>query len=130
MASEKKRDKPSPSVAATEALELALKERETGRFVLRLYIGGLTPNSQRAVVNVRRICDQYLNGRYLLEIIDIFQQPALAREKQIIAVPTLIKELPLPLRRLIGDMSKLEKILILLDLKTKGDAVGAERQES
>jgi circadian clock protein KaiB len=87
--------------------------------VLRLYVTGMTPNSQRAIENVRKICEEHLEGRYQLEIIDIFQQPIFAKEGQIIAAPTLVKELPPPLRRFIGDMSKTERLLLGLDLRTK-----------
>lgn len=86
------------------------------KYVLRLFIAGMTPNSRRAVENVRRICDEYLEGRYELEIVDIYQQPALAEDEQILAAPTLIKKLPFPLRKLIGDMSNTEKVLLGLDL--------------
>lgn len=88
-------------------------------YVLRLYITGMTPNSKKAVQNVKKICEEYLAGRYELEIIDIYQQPALAAGEQIIAAPTLIKKLPLPLKRLIGDMSNTEKVLSGLDLRPK-----------
>jgi circadian clock protein KaiB len=89
----------------------------TERYVLRLYITGLTPRSTRAVQNVRAICDQHLQGRYELEVIDIYQQPTLAKGEQIIAAPTLIKKLPLPLRRVIGDMSSTDRVLLGLDIK-------------
>ncbi len=113
----KKNGDSSPPENAAEAFEQAIKEGEKAHYVLRLYISGLTPNSQRAIENVRKICAEHLKGRYQLEIIDIYQQPALAREGQIVAAPTLIKELPLPLRKFIGDMSKTERILIGLDLR-------------
>lgn len=87
------------------------------KYMLRLYITGMTPNSKRAVENIKEICEQYLKGRYELEVIDIFQQPMLAEGEQIIAAPTLIKQLPHPLRRLIGDMSNTEKVLLGLDLR-------------
>jgi len=87
------------------------------KYMLRLYITGMTPNSKRAVENIKNICEQYLDGRYELEVIDIFQQPSLAEGEQIIAAPTLIKQLPFPLRRLIGDMSNTEKVLLGLDLR-------------
>src|SRR4030065_355377 len=74
-------------------------------YVLRLYVTGTTRNSERAIINIRRICEEHLRGRYDLEIVDISQHPMLAEGEQIIAAPTLIKKLPLPLRRFIGDMS-------------------------
>jgi circadian clock protein KaiB len=88
-----------------------------GEYQLRLYITGMTPNSRRAVENIKNICEQYLAGRYELEIIDLFQQPALAEGQQIVAAPTLLKLSPLPLRRLIGDLSDTEKVLSSLDLR-------------
>ena len=86
------------------------------RYVLRLYVTGLTARSVRAVSNLRAICDDYLDGQYDLEVIDIYQQPVLAKGEQIIAAPTLVKELPLPMRRIIGDMSDRERVLLGLDL--------------
>jgi circadian clock protein KaiB len=87
------------------------------KYCLRLYVAGTTPNSSRAIANIKRICEAHLKGRYLLEVIDIYQQPVLARGEQIIAAPTLIKRLPLPLRKFIGDMSNSERILVGLDLR-------------
>jgi circadian clock protein KaiB len=86
-------------------------------YILRLYVTGSTPHSTRAISNIRRICEEYLEGRYDLEVFDISQHPALAEGEQIIAAPTLIKKLPLPLRRFIGDMSQTERILLGLDLR-------------
>ena len=80
-------------------------------YVLRLYITGMTPNSRRALENIKNICEQYLPGRYQLDVIDIYQQPTLATDEQIVAAPTLIKHQPYPLCRLIGDMSDTEKVL-------------------
>jgi len=97
----------------------ALRERGNSHYVLRLFISGLTPKSQRAIDNLKAICEEHLRGRYELEIIDIFQQPDLARTEQIIAAPTLVKELPPPLRKFIGDMSQTEKILVGLEVKPK-----------
>jgi len=87
------------------------------RYVLRLYVTGMTPRSTRAVENVRRICEEHLHGRYDLEVIDIYQQPTLAKGEQIVAAPTLVKKLPLPLRRVIGDLSNTDKVLLGLDLR-------------
>ena len=89
------------------------------KYVLRLYINGSTLKSMLAVKNIKQVCEQHLNGRYKLEIIDICQQANLARDEQIVAVPTLIKRLPLPLRRLIGDLSDQNKVLFGLDLKIR-----------
>jgi circadian clock protein KaiB len=86
------------------------------KYVLRLYVSGSTLKSALAVENIKQICEQYLKNRYDLEVIDIYQQPNLARDQQIVAVPTLIKHLPPPQRRLIGDLSNLEKVLSGLDV--------------
>jgi circadian clock protein KaiB len=86
-------------------------------YVLRLYITGTTSQSTRAILNIRKICEEHLEGRYELEVVDISQHPTLAIGEQIIAAPTLIKKLPLPLRRFIGDMSQTERILLGLDLR-------------
>jgi circadian clock protein KaiB len=100
-------------------LEKASTTGAQSKYVLKLYITGATPRSTKAIMNIRQICEEHLKGRYELEIIDIFQQPVLAKGEQIIAAPTLIKKLPLPLRRFIGDMSDTDKILIGLDLRQK-----------
>lgn len=89
------------------------------KYVLRLYIAGMTPRSTRAVMNIKEICEQSLDNRYDLQVIDLYQQPVLAQGEQIIAAPTLVKKLPLPLRKFIGDMSDTERILVGLDLKPK-----------
>jgi circadian clock protein KaiB len=102
-----------------QVFEKGLTSSAKRKYVLRLYVAGTTPKSIRAIENVRRICDEYLPGRYELEIIDIYQQPQLAAGEQILAAPTLVKKLPLPLRRLIGDMSSTERFLVGLDLKPK-----------
>lgn len=99
--------------------EKALKMSKGEKYVLRLYVTGLTPRSTKAIANVKDICEKYLQGRYELEVIDIYQKPKLAQGEQIIAAPTLIKKLPLPLRRLIGDMSDTERFLVGIDLKPK-----------
>jgi circadian clock protein KaiB len=105
---------------ATERFEIALRERGQGDYLLRLYVSGMTPNSLKAIENVQKICAEHLEGRYQLEIIDIYQQPIFAKEGQIVAAPTLIKELPPPLRKFIGDMSQTERILMGLDVRKKG----------
>jgi len=101
----------------TERFEQALDHPRNERFLLRLYVTGMTPKSTRAVENARRICETHLQGRYDLEVIDIYQQPKLAEGEQIVAAPTLIRKLPLPLRRVIGDLSDTERVLLGLDIK-------------
>ena len=106
---------PNPhSLHAT--FERAARTLRAERYILRLYVTGMTPRSARAVKNLRAICDEYLEGRYDLEVVDIYQQPVLTKGEQIIAAPTLIKKLPLPMRRIIGDMSNRERVLLGLDL--------------
>jgi circadian clock protein KaiB len=87
------------------------------KYVLRLYVAGMTSKSREAVKNITKFCQEHLEGRYDLQVIDIYQQPKLAKGEQIIAAPTLIKKLPLPLRKFIGSMASEEKILIGLDLR-------------
>ena len=94
-------------------------QRSDERYILKLYITGLTSRSSRAIENVRAFCQKHLHGRYDLQVIDVYQQPALASSEQLLAVPTLIKKLPLPLRRLIGDMSDESRILAGLNLLPK-----------
>jgi circadian clock protein KaiB len=91
-------------------------EQDEPRYVLRLYVTGMTPKAQEAIRNIKKICEEELKGRYELEVIDIYQQPELAKKEQIIAAPTLIRKLPLPLRRLVGDMSNREKVIVGLQL--------------
>jgi circadian clock protein KaiB len=89
------------------------------RYLLRLYVSRSTLKSKVAVANITRVCKEHLDGRYRLEVIDIREQAQLARDEQIVAVPTLIKRLPLPLQRLVGDMSNLNEVLFGLDLKVR-----------
>jgi len=105
--------------STAEEFDQSLQEAGNEEYVLSLYITGITPKSTRAVQNIKKICEENLKGRYELEVIDIYQQPTLAKINQIIAAPTLIKKLPLPLRKLIGDMSDKERILAGLDLRLK-----------
>jgi circadian clock protein KaiB len=86
------------------------------RYILRLYVTGITPRSARAIENLQTICEKHLAGRYDLQVIDVYQQPVLASTEQIVATPTLIKKLPLPLRRLIGDLSDEDRVLVGLDI--------------
>jgi len=107
---------PTPKKAAVAAQRHSQARKE--RYLLRLYVTGLTPNSTRAIANIKAICETHLAGRFDLEVIDIYQRPQLAKGEQIIAAPTLIKKLPLPLRRLVGDLSKVDRVLLGLDLRT------------
>ncbi|MEN6473843.1 MAG: circadian clock KaiB family protein [Syntrophaceae bacterium] len=104
---------------STTEFEKAAARHEPARYVLRLYITGMSPKSSQAIANVRKLCETYLEGAYELTVIDIYQQPQLAKGEQIVATPTLIKKLPLPLRKLIGDMSDTQRFLLGIDLKPK-----------
>lgn len=107
-------DEPNNAIAKFEE---ALKRLKTEKYVLRLYVAGMGSNSIQAIENIKRMCDAVMPGRYQLDIIDIYQQPIIAKEGQIIAAPTLIKELPPPLQKLVGDMSNIEHVLVGLDIR-------------
>lgn len=111
---------PKKKKTATEEFEQALKsaDRPGKKIMLRLFVTGSTPSSIRAIENIRKICREHLQDRYELEVVDIYQQPDLLKDEQIVAAPTLIKKLPLPLRKFIGDLSDSEKILEGLQIKT------------
>ena len=111
--------KTKPALQKSAPPEAGSTEAEADTFVLRLYVAGQTPKSITAFINLKKICEEHLQGRYELEVIDLYQQPQLAAGEQIIAAPTLIKKLPLPLRRIIGDMSRTERVLVGLDLRKK-----------
>lgn len=91
-------------------------EKSTKEFVLRLFITGVTPNSVRALTHIKQICEEHLQGRYSLEIIDVYQQPEVAEKEQLIALPMLVKKHPIPERRMIGDLSDTKKVLESLGL--------------
>jgi len=104
---------------ATEKFEEAVNVKHARRaeYILRLYVAGSTSRSLKAISNLKRLCDEYLPGAYDLQIIDIYKNPDAARDEQIIAAPTLIKRLPAPLRRFVGDLSNTQKLLIGLDIR-------------
>ena len=120
-----KKDKlPKGDRQDSASVEQTLKEFEKlvadlaqPNYLFRLYVSGTSPRSTLAIRNVRSICDRYLDGHYDLEVIDVYQQPAETKSAQVIAVPTLIKEVPLPPQRFVGDMSDTERIVIGLNLK-------------
>jgi circadian clock protein KaiB len=97
----------------------AVRKEKPQKYVLKLYVAGVSQKSSEAIKMITEVCEEYLKGRYELAIVDIYQQPSLARGEQIIAAPTLIKMLPLPLRRLIGSMASLDKVLVGLDLRPR-----------
>jgi circadian clock protein KaiB len=111
--------KPNSDQATPPAPEIETEaETDDKPYVLRLYIAGMTPRSTLAVQNLRKICEEHLQGRYTLEVIDIYQQPLLAEGDQVMAVPTLIRKLPEPIRRFVGDMSDTQRLLVGLDLRS------------
>ena len=91
--------------------------QEADTYLLKLYVTGKTPRAELAIANLRRVCEEELEGRYQLEIIDVLEQPQLAENDKILATPTLIKQLPLPLRRIIGDLSDKDKVLLGLEVR-------------
>jgi circadian clock protein KaiB len=97
----------------------ALETPASGKYLLRLYVSGVTERSRRSILNINTICKQDLQGKYDLEVVDLHQKPSLAKDEQIIATPTLIKLLPLPLRRIVGDLSDRDGVLLGLDIKKK-----------
>lgn len=91
-------------------------EVENAKCILRLYVAGSTPQSSRAIKNLKAICETHLEGRYALTVVDLYAQPERAREDQIVVAPTLIRQMPLPVRRVVGDLSNTERVLAALDL--------------
>jgi circadian clock protein KaiB len=108
--------KTKPTTHATEAFERALNATASGVYVLRLYVAGATARSRQAILRARRLCDVEYRGRCTLEVIDVYQQPILALGGQIVATPTLVKEFPPPVRRLIGNLAKPTGLFVGLDL--------------
>ena len=107
---------------STRSFEKALAAPRSGKYILRLYIAGASERSRLAIARARRLCDVELKGGCELEVIDVYQQPILARDGQIIATPTLVKEFPPPIRRFIGNLETSTRLVIGLDLKTQGKA--------
>jgi len=101
----------SKKIPERTKVKVGVEDALAAKYILRLFVTGILPNSARAVVNIKAICEKYLKGRYELEIIDIYQQPSLTLTEEIIAIPVLIKKFPLPEERLIGDMSDIVNVL-------------------
>lgn len=117
----KSKKTPAPIGSDTAEFERLLREAQAGEsYVLRLYVTGNTPRSAQAIANVHALCEEYLAGRYDLQVIDIYQQPTEAKAQQIIAAPTLIKSEPSPPKRLIGDLSNRDRVIVGLDLHPAG----------
>ncbi len=113
--------------AGRRAIAAAATARADVVYVLRLYIVGASPRSERAISNIRKICEAHLDGRYDLDVVDLSEHPVQARDKQIFAAPTLIKMSPLPVRRFIGEMSQTDRLLLGLDIP---NAAGQESSAS
>ena len=113
-AAAKLKSKKTPGKKAT------VRNGETGLVELRLYVAGQTPKSLAALANLKKICDEHLTGRYKLHVIDLVKTPQLAQGDQILAIPTLVRNLPVPIRKIIGDLSDLEKVLVGLNLRETG----------
>jgi circadian clock protein KaiB len=111
------KEKKTKRRSATEEFNMTIADNSEEKYMLSLYVTGSTSRSVLAISNLKKICEEYLEGKYELEVIDLYKNPLVAREEQIIAAPTLIKKLPLPFRRIIGDMSNEEKVLLGLDLR-------------
>jgi len=106
------------------------ESQDTAEFwELRLYVAGTTPKSLAAFANLKRICEEHLAGRYTIEIIDLCKQPALARGHQILAIPTLVRKLPEPIRKIIGDLSNTERVLVGLDIQPAGNKSSDTEQD-
>lgn len=99
--------------------ERAFAATEEAQCILRLYVAGSTPQSSRAIRNLKAICETNLPGRYVLTVVDLYAQPELAREDQIVVAPTLVRQSPLPIRRVVGDLSNTHRVLAALDLPTE-----------
>ena len=108
----------SPRSSKPKVKRVARKNKSSDYYILKLYVAGLSPKSAAAITNINKICMERLHARYQLDVIDLYQQPHLAEGEQIIALPTLIKELPLPMRRIIGDLSNTGCVLEGLDIRT------------
>ncbi|MFG0330725.1 MAG: circadian clock KaiB family protein [Phycisphaerales bacterium] len=96
-------------------------DSSTSKYNLRLYVAGQTPKSITAIANLRRLCEKHLANRYTIEVIDLLERPQLAAGDQIVAIPTLVRKLPPPLKRIIGDLSNTDRVLVGLDLQPRAD---------
>ena len=122
-----KKTKKGKSLPDDFEMIMSEQHKVKGKYILRLYVTGSTSRSIMAIKNLKEICEEYLEGRYELEMIDLYLKPSLAKGDQIIAAPTLIKESPLPFRRIIGDMSNKEKVLLGLDLRNLEEKQGFQK---
>lgn len=115
----------------TRAFEKALAAKgDATHYRLRLYVSGTTPRSARAIQNIRALCEQKLRNRYELEVVDIYQHPELVRPEQIVVTPTLVRKLPLPVRKIIGDLSDNDRVLVGLDIVPRNAPAKAARNDA
>lgn len=115
-------------INAYDDFEKALADSKDTHYVFRLYVAGNTQKSANTILKLRQVCEEYLKGQYELEVIDIYQQPSAAKTDEVIATPTLVKRLPLPIRRIIGDLTEKDRILVGLNLSQADGSDGAEPQ--
>ena len=108
-----------PSRRATNGHSPQVDDGESDRWNLRLYVAGQTPRSLTAFKNLKEICEEYLKGQYHIEVVDLMENPTLARGDQILAIPTLVRKLPQPIRKIIGDLSNTERVLVGLDIQPR-----------
>jgi len=111
---------PSSSMKKSAAKKQPAKTSRSDFFILRLYIAGQTPNSMTAIANLKKICEERLQGKYRIEVVDLLKKPQLAKGDQIIAIPTLVRRLPPPVKKIIGNLSKTESVIVGLDLRPVG----------
>jgi len=116
----KRKAAPKPKVKNAASKKATVKNGHTELVELRLYVAGQTPKSLAALANLKKICNEHLTGRYKLHVIDLVKTPQLAQGDQILAIPTLVRNLPVPIRKIIGDLSDLEKVLVGLNLRETG----------
>jgi circadian clock protein KaiB len=105
-----------------------LGKKAAAHWNLRLYVAGQTPKSLAALANLKRICEEHLPNQYRIEVIDLMANPQLAVKDQILAIPTLVRKMPEPVRKLIGDLSSLDRVLVALDIRQEGEAPNAEKK--
>jgi circadian clock protein KaiB len=108
-----------PNNLKTMPLTSSKAKKAADKWILRLYVAGQTPKCKAALINLKKICSDQLTGKYEIEVIDLLEHPQLGREHQILAIPTLVRKLPVPVRKIIGDLSNTERVLVGLDLEPK-----------
>jgi circadian clock protein KaiB len=128
MADEERRSKPSPKSTIRTTGRASAPDTEPERWNLRLYVAGETPKCVKAFQHLKLICEEHLQGRYSIEVIDLLKNPTLASGDQIIAIPTLVRQLPPPVKKIIGDLTNTERVVVGLNLVPIGPAASAKRR--